>query len=76
MKVKRQPDPRYSSIRVDTHFFDNSIGLSERQAADELLKLAYEDLSIAVPHSVRTELDHPNTPEATRMRAGDVALYL
>jgi hypothetical protein len=55
---------------VDAHFFDDSIGAVERLAADRLLHLAEEGaLSIAVPYSVRAELDHPNTPPEVRRRS-------
>lgn len=68
VRRRRPRDPRYCAIRVDTHFFDDSIGPSERTSADLLLDLAENGvLSIAVPHSVRSELEHPNTPpEALR----------
>ncbi len=67
---RSSPNPRYAAIRVDAHFFDDSIDAKERAAADVLISLAEENvLSIAVPYSVRKELDHPNTPLNTRQCA-------
>lgn len=64
------PDPRFAGIRVDNNFFDSSIGSIERQAADQIIELAESlTLSVAVPHTVRAELAHPNTPAETRQRA-------
>lgn len=66
----RKPDPRYASIRVDSHFFDNHIDADQRAAADQLIELAEKlEILIAVPHSVRKELDHPSTPAHTRAQA-------
>jgi hypothetical protein len=64
------PDPRYAGIRVDAHFFHDDIAPREREAADRLIELAESMLvSMAIPHTVRAELDHPNTPPEARLRA-------
>jgi len=66
----RPPDPRYAGVRVDANFFHDDIPSNERKAADRLLELAETmEISMAVPHTVRAELDHPNTPAAARERA-------
>jgi len=75
--ANRPPDPRYAGIRVDANFFHDDIDPSERHAADRLLDLAEAmEISMAVPHTVRVELDHPNTPVATRERAARLAYTL
>src|SRR5690349_2055316 len=75
--VQGLPDPRYASIRVDTHFFDDSIGTAERAAADRLIELAGAlELTIATPHSVWKELDDPRTPAETRRRAAELIYTL
>ncbi len=51
------------------NFFDNGLVLEERSAADELIDLAERHIVSIVPHTVRTELDHPNTPASTTRRA-------
>lgn len=66
---RRPPDPRFAAIRVDANFFDGARGEPERDAADQLMRLSSDELSIAVPHSVRRELDRVATPEETRRRA-------
>jgi hypothetical protein len=45
-------------------------GDSEDQVVDEILALA-EDLKISLylPHSVKSEIEHPNTPAETKKRA-------
>jgi hypothetical protein len=71
------PDPRYAGIRVDAHFFDDGIAPEERQAADRLIDLAEAlTISMAIPHTVRTELDHPNTPISTKARAARLVYTL
>lgn len=73
MRSKVPPDPRYSSIWVDANFFDDSIGPAERAAADTLVD---SDLIIAVPHTVRREVEHPNTPPKTRSRLSELPYTL
>lgn len=69
--ARSEPDPRYSAVRVDNHFFDDSLTPDERAAADQLIELGETcAISICIPHSVKTELNHPNTPLPTRARAG------
>jgi predicted nucleic acid-binding protein len=68
--TRRAPDPRYAGVRVDANFFHDDIAPDERLAANRLIELAEaSELSIVIPHTVRSELDHPNTAAATRARA-------
>jgi hypothetical protein len=74
---KRPPDPRDVAIRVDSMFFDGAPGEPERVAADELTHLyRAREVLIAIPHSVRRELDRPATPAATQQRADEFSYTL
>ena len=39
-KPRKPQDPRFTAIRVDNHFFDDSIGPTERASADKLVELS------------------------------------
>lgn len=70
MSYKQPPDPRYVGIRVDNNFFDTSLIEEERDAAEQLITLSEAlEISIAIPHTVRKELDDPRTPPHVRLNA-------
>jgi len=71
------PDPRYVGVRVDNNFFDDSLDDVERSAADAIMQLAIDmKLLIAIPHTVRKELDNPRTPRSARERANQLVYTL
>ncbi len=62
---------------MDANFFHDTIPAEERAAADRLILLAEQMvLSIAIPHTVRRELDHPNTPLSAQRRANRLVYTL
>jgi predicted nucleic acid-binding protein len=59
-------------VILDAHLLDEHIDSNERSAADLIFALAKDEgLSIFLPHSVKAEIDDPNTPAATRERASE-----
>ena len=65
----RTPDPRHAHILVDANFFQDSIAIEERAAADALLQLSEDNvLTLIAPHSVARELEHPSTPRTAKER--------
>lgn len=66
----RLPDPRYATSRVDNHFFDDTLPDEELDAANRLIELAERcEIVLVIPHTVKRELDHPNTPNSVRMKS-------
>ena len=67
--MSRFVDPRYHPSCIDAMILDRR-GDSEDQVVEEILALA-EDLRISlyIPHSVKSEIEHPNTPAETKQRA-------
>jgi hypothetical protein len=54
---------KFSNSFIDSCAFDPKYGV-EQAAANEIFRLdAEHDLSLLIAHSVRKELEHPNTPE-------------
>src|SRR6476620_3536419 len=74
--VPRIFNPRFCNNHVDANFFDR-IGDGEDDAVDDLLAL-YENgsLILAMPHSVKAELDHPSTPATVKRRAADLVFSM
>jgi predicted nucleic acid-binding protein len=69
-------NPRFCNNHVDTNFFDR-LGDGEDDAVDEILALYNEaTLSLLMPHSVKAEIDHPNTPPEVKRRAADLVFSL
>ena len=62
-------DPRYFPSLIDANVLDR-LGGPDDADVDQILALA-EDLKISLmmPHSVKAEIDHPNTPADVKQRA-------
>lgn len=70
--ARRPPNPHYASIRVDANFLDSD-DPGEHEAALSILRLARaREIPLAMPHSVKAEIDHPNTPAAVKQLASDL----
>lgn len=62
-------DPRYGNNCLDAHVLDR-MGSPEDTVVDEILRLAREGVFLlALPHSVKSEIEHPNTPSEVKRRA-------
>jgi hypothetical protein len=62
-------DPRYGNNFIDANFLDRTGG-HEDAAVDEILRLNDESaFTLLLPHSVRAEIEHPNTPGDVKRRA-------
>jgi hypothetical protein len=66
---RRVLDPRYGNNHIDAHFLDAVEG-EEGHAVERILAL-YEgtEFTLLLPHSVKAEIDHPNTPAHVKARA-------
>lgn len=65
----QQIDPRYGNNCIDAHVLDH-IGSPEDAVVEEILRLAWEGAFLLVlPHSVKSEIEHPNTPREVKRRA-------
>jgi hypothetical protein len=65
---------KFTNSFIDSCAFDPKYGV-EQAAANEIFRLdAEHDLSLLIAHSVRKELEHPNTPEWVR-REGLSRIY-
>ena len=65
------PDPRFHGTMIDAHLLDD-IGderADQRAARDKMIELPSNQYAIMLPHSVKAEIDHPNTPSETKNRA-------
>jgi hypothetical protein len=62
----RRIDPRYSNTLLDANALDKTGGPTDA-AVDAILEL--DDVTIMLPHSVMSELEHPHTPAEVRRRA-------
>ena len=62
-------DPRYFPSLIDANVLDRVEGPDD-DVVDQILALA-EDLTISLmlPHSVKSEIEHPNTPADVKRRA-------
>jgi hypothetical protein len=69
MVMARGIDPRYVNNLIDAHVLDRTSGLQDA-AVDQILELAAGgEITVLLPHSVKTEIEHPNTPEDVKRRA-------
>ena len=59
-------DPRYVNSLIDANVLDR-LSYPEDAVVDEILSLA--DIQLQLPHSVKAEIDHPNTPPDVKRRA-------
>lgn len=65
------PDPRYHGTMIDAHLLDD-IGddrADQRKARDAMVSIPITDMQIMLPHSVKGEINHPNTPAIVKERA-------
>jgi hypothetical protein len=62
-------DPRYGNNFIDANVLDRTGG-PEDAAVDEILHLRDESaFTVLLPHSVKSEIEHPNTPAEVKRRA-------
>jgi hypothetical protein len=62
-------DPRYFPSLIDANVLDR-LGGPDDAVVDQILALAEElKIDLKLPHSVKTEIDHPNTPADVKQRA-------
>lgn len=65
-------DPQRTNTFLDTCAFDPKYH-PEQQAAEKIRSLRDEDrISVILAHSVRKEVDHPNTPPEVKAEAADM----
>lgn len=65
----RRIDPHYCNNFVDAHVLDRT-GTPEDQVVDQILSLAMDGkFTLLLPHSVKDEIEHPNTPPEVKRRA-------
>lgn len=63
------PDPRYGNNLIDANVFDRTGG-AEDEAVDEILRLHCAGaFTLLLPRSVKTEIEHPNTPYEVKRKA-------
>ncbi len=62
-------DPRYFNSLIDANVLDR-LGGPDDAIVEEILSL-YDDekVTLLLPHSVKTEIEHPNTPADVKRRA-------
>jgi predicted nucleic acid-binding protein len=62
-------DPRYGNNFIDANVLDRTGG-PEDTAVDEILRLRDEGaFTVLLPHSVKAEIAHPNTPAEVKRKA-------
>ncbi len=62
-------DPRYFPSLIDANVLDR-LGGPDDAVVDQILALAEDHkISLMLPHSVKAEIDHPNTPADVKQRA-------
>jgi hypothetical protein len=67
--MARRIDPRYVNNLIDAHVLDRTGGPQDT-AVDLILELAAAGaMTVLLPHSVKTEIEHPNTPDDVKRRA-------
>lgn len=67
--MAKRIDPHYGNNFVDAHVLDRT-GTDEDAIVDEILSLAANGkIRLLLPHSVKSEIDHPRTPGDTKKRA-------
>ena len=63
-------DPRYSNNFIDANVLDRTGG-PEDGAVNDILRLRDDGaFTVLLPHSVKAEIEHPNTPAEVKRRAG------
>jgi len=68
--MAKRVDPRIHNNFVDANFWDNSGNPFEDAAMSEILRLAErEEINLILPFSVKTEIEHPNTPPEIKFQA-------
>ena len=67
--MAKRIDPRYFNTLIDANVLDRR-GDADDEAVDEMLSL-YGDgkITLLMPHSVKAEIEHPNTPAEVKARA-------
>jgi predicted nucleic acid-binding protein len=67
--MARRIDPRIHNNFLDAHVLDRTGGPDDA-LVDEILVLARSlKISLMLPHSVKAEIEHPNTPAEVKRRA-------
>ncbi len=67
--VRRPINPRLTNTMIDANALDDKEG-SAGAAVDELLALIRDrKINAVLPHSVKAEIEHPNTPAYVKERA-------
>ena len=67
--MARRVDPRCFNSFIDAHMLDRAGG-PEEAAVDRILALYDESkIGVLLPHSVKREIEHPNTPAAVKDRS-------
>ena len=67
--MSRRIDPRYFNNLIDAHVLDRTVG-PEDVVVDQILALVEEGkFTLLLPHSVKAEIEHRNTPADVKLRA-------
>lgn len=66
------PDPRYHQVFLDAHIFDESDDVEITAAVAEILGPMRESVSILLPHSVKAEIERPQTPARVKALASEL----
>jgi hypothetical protein len=61
-------DPRIGNSFIDANVLDRTGG-AEDDAVSEILRLRWGAFTLLLPHSVKAEIAHPNTPAEVKRRA-------
>jgi len=61
-------DPRVGNNFLDANALDDTGG-TETAAMDEILRMRWGNFLLLLPHSVKAEIAHPNTPDAVKRRS-------
>ena len=75
MEIRRRrsrrspPDPRYHQVFLDAHIFDENDDVEITSAVAEILGPMRESVRILLPHSVKAEIDRPQTPARVKALA-------
>lgn len=70
-RLRIAPDPRYHGTMIDAHLLDDIADdrADQRAARDKMVSIPITEMQIMLPHSVKAEIEHPNTPALVRDRA-------
>jgi len=71
LRTRPAHDPRYHGTMIDAHLLDDIADdrADQRQARDAMVSIPITEMQIMLPHSVKAEIDHPNTPAIVKERA-------